>query len=305
MPATTPWFPGAQVPLTYTNTGPDGAPADASEVGLVVATVIAPDQTTSQPDVSHTGSAGSGQYKASYTTTQPGHHIVVWVCTDATVPGAFSDSFEVQPGADATIVSQAEAKEILHQTATTANDAKIAGYNASVTNWVEYVCGPVIVQTVVEKLPARGVMQVLSRPPVMQLLPWTTIPDDLAAAAGFTVPDPPSPMFPSMIFGVPYALDQLGCDTTRGIVTHTSGLPFIYGSYYWQYQAGRPIIPACIYEASKIVLKHLYYVEAGGTGSGTGSGDEETTATPFGFSVPNRAIELLLPEMAASRMVAL
>ena len=92
-------------------------------------------------------------------------------------------------------------------------------------------------------------------------------------------------------------------------MTHTSGLPFFYCAYIWQYQAGRPVISGAIYEASKIILKHLYMVETTGTGSGgggTGSGDEESTDTPFGFAIPNRALELLAGsgELKGTRAVA-
>ena len=51
--------------------------------------------------------------------------------------------------------------------------------------------------------------------------------------------------------------EQLYCDPRRGIVTHTSGLPFFYCAYIWQYKAGRPVISPAIYEAAKIILEHL------------------------------------------------
>lgn len=302
MPAVTPWFQGAQVPLTFLLTDTTGTARNAvSGLGAVSVVVYQPDGTTGT-----TGAVSNpvtGTYAATFTSVQAGHHVFAWTCTDSTYPGAFSDSFEVQAGQDATIVSLAEAKEILHQTASTANDAKIQGYNAAATTWIEYVCGPVVVQTIVERLPSRGVMQALSKPPVIALLPWTTFPPGMSGL-GIALPVPASPMFPCMVFGIPYPETQLYCDPKTGIVTHTSGLPFIYGSYMWQYQAGRPVIPAGIYEAAKITLKHLWMVEAAGTGTGTGTGDEETTMTPFGFAVPNRAIELLLPFRAATSMVA-
>ena len=111
-------------------------------------------------------------------------------------------------------------------------------------------------------------------------------------------------MLRTRVYGIEYPITQLYCDPRRGVVTHTSGLPFYYCPYMWQYQAGRQIIPAGIYEATKIILKHLFMVETTGTGTGTGSGDEEATQTGFGFAVPNRAMELLTPYAAASRMVA-
>src|ERR1017187_431059 len=294
MPAVTPWFQGAQVPVPpFLLTDTTGTARNAvSGLGAVTVTVQQPDGTLGS--VGAVSNPVTGTYAATFTSVQAGHHIAVWTCADATYPGAFSDSFEVQASQDATIVSLAEAKEILHQTASTVNDAKIQGYNAAATNWIEWHCGPVIQQTVIERLPAGGLVVQLSKPPVISLVNWITIPAQLATA-GIVVPSPASPMFPTRVFGVSYPLSQLYADPVLGTVTHTSGLPFYYGEYIWQYTAGLKIIPAGIYEAAKIILKHLWMVEAAGTGTGTGSGDEDTSMTPMGFAVPNRAIELLAP----------
>jgi hypothetical protein len=300
MPATSPWYQGAQVPLTFPLTDTTGTPRNASLLSSVVATVIAPDGTSSAPAVTNTT---TGTYTAAYTTSQTGHHIVVWDCTDATYPGAFTDTFEVQAQQDPTIVSQAEAKEILHLTSTTEFDAIIQGYNAAATNWIEYVCGPVIQQTVTETLPARGTETILGRPPVLELVAWTQVPPELANL-GITLPSPPSPMLRTRVYGIEWPLSQLYCDPRRGIVTHTSGLPFYYCSYVWQYLAGRLVIPAGIYEAAKIVLEHLFMVERGGAAGAATPGEDETVATGFGFAVPNRALTLLQPYSGPSRMVA-
>jgi hypothetical protein len=298
MPATTPWYQGAQVPLAWTNTDTTGTPQDATTVTV---TVTAPDQTTSTPAVTH---SGTGTYSAVYATAQAGHHLVLWVAADAVYPGAFADTFEVQPQSDPTIVSLAEAKEILHLTGTAAFDAIIQGYNAAATNWIEYVCGPVVQQTVTETLPARGLETVLSKPPVLELVAWTQVPAELVNL-GITVPSPASPMIRTKVYGIEYPLTQLYCDPRRGVVTHTSGLPFYYTDYIWQYQAGRLVIPAGIYEAAKITLEHLYQVERGGTSSAdVSAGESGTTMTNFGFAVPNRALQLLQPYSGPSRMVA-
>jgi hypothetical protein len=301
VPAVTPWFTGAQVPLSFSLTDTEGNAQNATLLTSVTCTVYLPNGTTATVAVTN---LSTGAYQAIYTTTVPGHHVFVFICTDATYPGAFSDSFEVTATPDTTIVSLAEAKEILHMTSTTVNDAKIQGYNAAITDWVEYVCGPVVVQTIAETLPIHGTEQVLTRPPVTALVAWTEVPTELAAL-GIDLPDPPSPMIRTKVYGIEYPLTQLYCDYERGIVTHTSGLPFYYCAYRWQYAAGRAVIPAGIYEATKIALKHLFMVETTGTGTGTGSGDEETTVTGFGFAVPNRALELLMPYSAPSRMVAI
>lgn len=304
MPATTPWYVGVQVPLSYTNTDSSGNPQDASGgTGTVVFTVTLPDGTTATPAASHVGATGSGQYSALYTTTQAGHH--TWnVVIPGTTPGAYTDTFEVQPATDATIVSLAEAKEILKLTGTAQFDPVIQGYNGAITNWIEYVVGPVIQQTIVEVLPADGVDQALSKPPVISLVNWTTTPAFLAGS-GIAVPAPPSPMFPMRVYGITYPGSALSLDPARGIVRHQAGLPFIFGSYVWQYLAGRPVIPWGIYEAAKIALKHLYAVERGGQAGGTqaayGESEAQAVQTGFGFLVPNRALQLLMPFSVVQR----
>jgi hypothetical protein len=304
MPAATPWYVGVQVPLPFTLTDSTGAAQDASGgTGTVVATVTLPDGTTSTPAVTHVGAAGSGQYQALYTTTQAGHHIITWAVA-GTTPGSYTDSFEVQAATDPTIVSLAEAKEIL-KLSTAQYDLQVQGHNAACTDVIEYYCGPVVQRTIIEELPSHGTEMFLSKPPVLQLLAWTVLPAQFSAQ-GITLPSPPSPMLRTRLYGLEYPLTQLHVDNERGIVTHTGGLPFIYCAYAWQYSAGRVIIPAGIYEAAKVILKHLYAVERGGQAGGTQAayGESETTMTPLGFAIPNRAFEMMRPQMAASSMVA-
>lgn len=298
MPATSPWYQGAAVPLAWTSTDTTGAPFEGTAVAL---TVTLPDGTTSSPSVTHNG---DGSYSASFTTTQAGHHLVAWTAIAAGAADAFADTFEVQPAQDGTIVSFAEAKEILQLTGTSEFDARLQGWNGSATSVVEYICGPVVQQTVTETLPSRGTVVTLSKPPVIGLLAWTEVPPELAAT-GITVASPPSPMLRTRLYGIEWPLDELYCDPRRGTVTHTSGLPFYYCAYVWQYQAGRTVIPSGQYDAAKIILEHLYQVYRGGAGAQDVASGESVTALPgFGFAVPNRALELLQPYSQPTRLVA-
>jgi hypothetical protein len=298
VPSATPWYQGAVVPLAWTNTDTVDDPQNAATVTL---TITLPDGTTAAPAVTRTG---AGTYTASYTTTQAGHHLVLWVAADATYPGAFADSFEVQAQSDPTIVSLAEAKDILQLTGTTQFDARLQGWNGSATEVIEYMCGPVVQQTVTETLPARGLETHLSKPPVLELVAWTQVPAELANL-GITVPVPASPMIRTRVYGIEYPITELYCDPRRGIVTNTSGLPFYYCAYIWQYQAGRVIIPSAIYDAAKIILEHLYQVYRGGVDAqDVASGESATVLPGFGFAIPNRALQLIQPYSAPSRMVA-
>lgn len=290
MPATTPWYQGAGVPLTWTSTDTSG---NAFEGTTVTLTVTLPDGTTASPSVTHSGNGG---YTASLVTTQAGHHLVAWTAVDGSSHAdAYADTFEVQPAADGTIVSLAEAKDILQLTGTAQFDARLQGLNASATKVVEYMCGPVVQRTVTETLPARGLETMLSHAPVISLMPWTQVPAELAGL-GITVPVPPSPMIRTAVAGIEYPAAQLYCDLRRGVVTHTSRLPFYYCDYIWQYRAGRPVIPNGMYEASRIILEHLFQVMRGGTGAQDVAAGESVTMMPgFGFAVPNRALQLLAP----------
>jgi hypothetical protein len=282
------------VPLTFLLTDSSGNPADAVAT-QPVCTVTAPDLTTSTPAVTN---ASTGTYTAPGPSGQAGHYTVAWACADATYPGGGTDSYNISAASELSILSFADAKRTLRIAATdTSEDDFIHEFNPAVTAVVEWYCGPVIQQAVTERLPAGGLTIQLSKPPVTGLTVWTTIPAALATA-GIAVPNPASPMFPTRVFGVSYPLTQLYADPVLGTVTHTSGLPFYYGEYIWSYSAGRPVIPDCIIYGSRAILKHLFGIERGGGGGSAslGAADEETTMTPLGFAIPNRALEMMTPE---------
>lgn len=288
-----PFYIGSPVPLTFLLADANGNPADPA-VTQPVCTVTLPDQTTTAPAVTH---SGTGIFTASGPSTQAGHCLVSWSCADATRPGGFTDAYDIRALTETSLLSLAEAKRALRiAPGDTSEDDFVTEFSRSTTSIVEWWCGPVNVQTVTERLPAGGLTVQLSKPPVISLTAWTTIPAGLAGA-GIAVPVPPSPMFPARMSGVSYPLSQLYADPLLGTVTHTSGLPFYYGEYIWLYQAGRPVIPDCISSGFKAILKHIFGMERGGASSGAlGAGDETTTLTPMGYAVPNRALELMAAE---------
>lgn len=286
-----PYYEGEPVPLTFTLTDKNNNPVQAASTPPVL-TVTRPDGTTATPSSGFVGT----QYVAIGPSTQPGHYEVSWVCTDATYPGGYTDSYDVQPTAETSILSLAEAKRALRlSTSDTSEDDFVIEFSRAATNVIEWYCGPVLQQAVTERLPAGGLAIQLSKPPVIGLTAWTTIPPGLANA-GIAIPNPPSPMFPTRVFGVCYPTGQLYADPVLGVVTHTSGLPFYYGEYIWSYQAGRLVIPQCITYGARALLRHLYALERGGQGSASQASSEDMTETPVGFAVPNRVLEILSPE---------
>jgi hypothetical protein len=287
-----PYYEGEPVPLTWPLTDADGNPVQAQSTPPVL-TVTQPDGTTDTPSSGYVGS----QYMALGPSAQAGHYEVLWVCADATYPGSYTDSYDVQPQGETSILSLAEGKRTLRLSPSDpTEDDFVIEFSRAATDIVEWYCGPVIQQAVTERLPAGGLVIQLSKPPVLGLTAWTTSPAGLAGA-GIAVPDPPSPMFPTRVFGVSYPTGQLYADPVLGTVTHTSGLPFYYGEYIWSYQAGRLMIPQCITYGARALLRHLYGMERGGQGGGSqAASSEDMTETPMGFAVPNRVLEILSPE---------
>jgi hypothetical protein len=285
-----PIYVGQPCPLTFTLTDAAGVPVSAVSAQPVV-TVTLPDLTTATPAVTN---PGTGQYRAVYKTVQAGHHLVSWTCADATNPGGYADEFDVWSLTSSNVLSTADAKAILSNP-NPAYDDLVQKVNGSVTTWLEWACGAIVPQAIVEELRVGGLQVQLSNPTNAALVAWTSVPPQFSADTSRVVPAPPSPMFPVMVYGVTYPLSQLYCDPRKGIVRHTSGLPFYYGPYLWQYTAGYSLIPQGIRLAASITLRHLYGLERGGAGvAAAGAADEETTMTPFGFAVPNRAVELLV-----------
>ena len=307
-----PYDLGGPVPtgdLPFYVTDDSGAPVNASETPVL--TITLPDQTTATPTVNDSP-AVTGTYLPAdpFVTTQAGHHLWAWT-VGGTYPGAYVDSFEVREAPDPTIISLAEAREILKLPVTdTTHDSVIRGYSQAITEWVEYVCGPVVTRQVTEVIRAQGQVLILSKPPIRTDM-GTTL-DASNRRDGSTTNGIVS-VTPLLTYGFMYELDQLLVDGPRGIVRQSAGLPFFYsGDPYSQYEvtywAGRAIIPWGIYEASKISLKHVYGVNRGGMAAASASmasADEEETPTGFGFSVPSRAVELLTPHSGKASRAAI
>lgn len=289
MPATSPWYQGAAVPLAWTSTDTSGTAFEGTAVTLVV---TLPDGTAVNPAVTHNG---NGSYSAGYVTTQAGHHVVAWTATATGKADAFADSFDVQPSADPTIVSLAEAKQIVRLTGTAAYDAELQGFNASATEVAELICGAVVTRQVTEVVRSQGRVITLGKPPVRTDLGTALDPSsrrDGSTANGIVS------ITPLLSYGFMYDLSQLLVDGPSGIVRHNAGLPFFYsGDWYAQYQvtyfAGRKVIQNSIYEGAKVILEHLWQLKRGGTSAQDVAAGQSTTIVPgIGFAVPNRALQL-------------
>jgi hypothetical protein len=268
---------GEVAQLSFTAYDTAGAPANAAATTL---TINRPDGTVDGP---YTVTGTAGAYSYSYLTQVAGLHSYRWLATGTPGPGvgvgAETDVFDVRAAGAANIFSLADAKDMLHEPAgVTTYDAKIKSYIRSVTGFLEKYCGPITVQQVTERQRAGGMFIALNKPPVYQpaTQPYAIIS-----------------MAPVLTYGLVYDLSLLTVEKKTGIVRHSAGLPFIYGPYDVTYTAGRPVIPEECLLGGEMILKHLWAVERGGSGMGGAGAAADDVSVMWGFSIPNRALEIL------------
>jgi hypothetical protein len=242
-----------------------------SNAGTVTVTVTLPDGTTVTPPVTN---PSVGTYQADYQPTQPGRHTVRWAATGLLTSG-YSDVFDVREPAPPYIVSLRDAKQYLN-ILTTTNDEELRGFVEAATQVVENIVGPVIVRTVIETHTRPGRVITLYQPPILSLVSVRSV---LTAGWGYDVA----------------ALDV---DPDTGILRRLDGLPV-----GWQsplrvvYRAGRPVIPASISLAAKVIIDHLWETQRGHTQGvrptpGAGRAAQKKSLQ---HDIPQRARELLAP----------
>jgi hypothetical protein len=273
-----PYDLGGVAVLNWTVDDVTGAPAAPDAVTL---TVTLPDGSTATPTPTV---VSTGVYEAYFPTTQAGRHTYRWVATGTPGPGvgvgAGIDSFDVEASLAGTILSMADCRETLNLAATnTSYDTRIRAYNSAITGVVEKLCGPVVVRTVTERYLESGEAEIimLRKVPVYQ---------------PSTQPYPIISITPVLTYGLVYDLSLLTVDPLLGTLRHEAGLPFWNGPYDITYMAGRPIVPDNIMTACRIILRHLWALERGGTGAASQYASDDITML-YGFAIPNRALELL------------
>ncbi|MFG3426140.1 hypothetical protein [Streptomyces californicus] len=236
------------------------------------ATITRPDGTTATPTAAETP-PGTGRYQADYVTTLPGRHTVRWTFTGPA--DAYTDSFDVRDAAPPTILSLAQARSHLKlPAAQTDRDDEIRDWTESITRGIEGMCGPVIVRTVTERHRRnRAPTLVLRHTPVIEVVSWS--------AAG----------------GTPGPVDTLDVDPGTGLVCRLDGGVFT-GAMLWVYRAGRPVVPANIRAAAKLIVQHLWRTTQGPGRPQLGGGDFDVSEPipGFGYAIPNRALQLLEPD---------
>lgn len=260
---------GDTVRLTAECRDAGGTLASATTATL---TITLPDGTTASPAVANPP-ATAGQYSHDYTTAQTGLHRVRWVFT--TPASAYTDAFDVRPATPPLILSLADSKGHLNITSST-HDAELRGWIETTTECVEYFVGAVVRRTVTEthSLPCGGAREIALRTsPVIELTSLEAV----------------------LTGGTSYDVADLDVDEA-GIVRRLDGGRMV-GPLRAVYLAGRPVIPANITAAGRVILQHLWRTQhPSGSGRPQLGADDYAVTEPIqglGYAVPNRALHLL------------
>ncbi len=255
-------------PLTAEVTDPNGLPTNAVTATL---TITKPDGSTITPTVTNPPDV-TGTYVYDYVPDTPGMYSARWLFTFVGgLTAAYTDALDVRPE-PALILSLADAKAHLNITSTD-NDEELRSWLESITAVIEHKVGPVVVRTYTARV--DGWRWVLPYTPVVALTSIT----------------------PSLPTGTEVLAADLLVDATSGVVQRLDGANLTGGPWEIVYTAGRPVIPANITHAARIILKHLWETQRGGPRRPTMGGDDGTFDPSFHFSIPRRALELLEPHM--------
>lgn len=255
---------------TLTIVGQSSPPTSA------VLVITLPDGTTDTPAVG-SGAASGADWLLSYDyqTVQAGLHKAAWTVTG---PGtAATDYFSVR--SFISIISLAEAKDHLNITRAT-DDSELRRFMMASTELVESKAGMCVRRAFTDRVEGRWQWQiVLPRRPVLSVESVTSI------WAG----------------GMSWAGSQLDVDHEAGIVSQLVPprlLPFWWGPWDVAYTVGRADVAEHTVHAAKEQLRHLWETQRGAQPPQLLAGEQVfTTAAGWSFSVPNRVLELLEPDM--------
>jgi hypothetical protein len=237
--------------------------------------------------------AVTGTYVYSYvTTTLVGRYVGTWLFTMASgQTSSYAEVFEVEPVDPGFIISLASAKKYLNiPSSDTSNDDEIRDWLSAITPMVEDIVGACIPRTVVDM--GLGASQMASLQGDMAFF------GSGAANSAITVRTTPVISVTSVVStytnsGRTYATAELVVINDRGQITLKNGWPFIGGPWTATYLAGRTRIGPNITQAVKIILGHLWQTQRGAGSPAYLGGDDLVVAPGAGFSIPNRAQDLL------------
>lgn len=237
----------------------------------IALTITLPDGTTVTPTVTNPP-AVTGIYVYDYAAPTSGRYSVRWVSTSPS--SAHTDVFDVREQTPPLLFSLADGKKTLNISSTvTTNDDEIRDLIESTTTAVEFIVGPVVRQTVVEKHNG-GASIVLRASPVLSI----------------------QSVAPVLTSGTSYVVSELDLDAATGELVRKDGNSFV-GPLRITFTAGRVVMPAPIRDGARIILKHLWAIQNGSAGLPSFDADREnvTMVHGLGYALPNRALQLLEP----------
>jgi hypothetical protein len=230
-------------------------------------TVYKPDGTTETVSVSN---PSTGVYGADYVPAAEGPYR--WWLRTTGPATAKTGSFYVNPSIERSIISLADARAQLNMVST-ASDEELRQVISAATEAVElYLKRAIVRATHIDYLTVRsGQSPCLMWTPVLSLTSVATVDGDTT-----------------------WGVADLFVEPNSGVVSVLTG-PSLSGQLKVTYVAGMTSIPANYREATEIIAQHLWDAKRGTKGSPFPGGLDTPGAgiTSFGYSIPNRAKELL------------
>lgn len=245
--------------------------------GAVHATITLPDGVTSKVDPGDftITNPSVGLYRATYTTTAVGRHVIRWVVTGANA-GVHVDVFDVDDAARAPLVSLPEVRRYLRLfTPDPARDDELRSVlEASTTLCEDYADRLFRRQTVVEVRSGRGRCGL-----VLYRGPATSITSVTENGVLLTAAD--------------YTLDSNAGVLYRGSGEWSNGQQDITVTYI----AGLQTVSPRVVEAVLVTVAHLWEPRRGGASGRSGDVDYSSAAP---WALPRRAEQLLDRDRPAS-----
>ena len=256
------------------------AAGNAANATSVVATVAAPDGTTSTPSVTN---SGTGLYDIAYTPTQYGRHTIRWVAT-GTNASAYADEFTVRDFLALGVVSFDEVKAHLNIAASnTTNDEEIRRFIDAATDLAENYVGCILGrQTFASEMYDGNVEHLRLRNP--RAMTITSVYEN-----GL------------LLQSTDYVLDPTGQRLYR-VTTGAISSPSYFGIWapganniVVSYVAGFVNPPAAVRQGVLEIIRHLWQTQRGSASvmGRVQTGDDFYPSSTF--SLPRRAMELLDP----------
>lgn len=230
-------------------------------------TVYKPDGTEETPTVTN---PSTGIYGADYVPTVEGPYR--WWLRTTGPATAKTGAFYVNPVIERSIISLADARAQLNMVSNASDEELRQVISAATVAVEEYVKRAVVRATRVDYLAVRAGQPLVVRwTPVVSLTSVATV--DAATS---------------------WDVDDLYVNPNSGVVASMSGTSPT-GQLAVTYVAGMTDIPANYREATEIIAQHLWDAKRGTKGSPFPGGLDMPGAgiTSFGYSIPNRAKELL------------